>query len=287
MSLRALAKKLPFVRGFRAAFNRDLNRIAASLQPRGSLVPPKWFFRDPDSVDGSHTPDEFSAGARATLQWLIEHEGLKPTHRFLDVGCGIGRMAIPLAGHLQQGKYHGFDIEKWKIAYCRRTVGHQRPDFAFHHAEVFNKYYNPKGRFRASEYRFPWDDASFDFVLLTSVFTHMLPADMEHYLSEVARVMARGAKCVITHFLFDSKEDPYFLFGSTSDASGPWHSFSDVCRIANRDAPEHGVAYHDRFVRELYAKYGLQIVTLIPGAKRGKPTSNPNPQDIVIALKAD
>ena len=65
---------------------------------------------------------------------------------------------------------------------------------------------NPKGRFRASECRFPWDDESFDFVLLTSVFTHMLPADREHYLSEIARVMSRGAKCVITHFILDAKK---------------------------------------------------------------------------------
>jgi SAM-dependent methyltransferase len=185
-------------------------------------------------------------------------------------------MAIPLAGYLQQGTYHGFDIEKWKVAYCRRTVGHIRPDFAIHHADVFNKYYNPKGRFRASEYRFPWDDERFDFVLLTSVFTHMLPADMEHYLSEIARVLSPGAKCVITYFLSDSKNRP------------PSHSVSDVCEVHDLDFPEHGVFYLERFVMtELYEKHGLQIVTLIPGAGRGKPTSNPNPQDIVIAIKPD
>jgi hypothetical protein len=98
---------------------------------------------------------------------------------------------------------------------------------------------------------------------------------MEHYLSEVARVMSRSAKCVITYFLFDSKK------------TKAWHSFSDVCDIANLKAPELGVAYLERFVMELYGKHGLQIVTLIPGAERGKPTSNPNPQDIVIAIKPD
>ena len=86
---------------------------------------------------------------------------------------------------------------------------------------------------------------------------------------------------------FDLKEDPYFLFGSKKKVGAAWHSFSDVCKIANLDAPEHGVAYFEGFVRELYAKHGLQIVTVIPGAERGKPTSNPNPQDIVIAIKPE
>ena len=97
-----------------------------------------------------------------------------------------------------------------------------------------------------------------------------------HYLSEIARVLSPGAKCVITYFLSDSKNRP------------PSHSVSDVCEVHDLDFPEHGVFYLERFVMtELYEKHGLQIVTLIPGAGRGKPTSNPNPQDIVIAIKPD
>ena len=86
---------------------------------------------------------------------------------------------------------------------------------------------------------------------------------------------------------FQFEEDHCFLFGSKKKVNAAWHSFSDVCKIATLDAPEHGVAYFEGFVRELYAHHGLQIVTVIPGAARGKPTSNPNPQDIVIAIKPD
>jgi hypothetical protein len=89
--------------------------------------------------------------------------------------------------------------------------------------------------------------------------------------------MSRGAKCVITFYLFDA----------TKTVNAAWHSISDVCAIANPEAPEHGVAYLERYVQEQYGKRGLQIATEIPGAKRGKPTSNPNPQDIVIAIKPD
>jgi SAM-dependent methyltransferase len=266
--LRTLAGKL------RTAYERTVDTVRLALHLRDPLVPSKWMFRDPDRVDGSRTPEEFLAIGRGTVRWLIDYEGLKPTHRFLDVGCGIGRMAIPLAVYLEKGKYHGFDISKEKVAYCRRTVGQKRRDFAFHHADVFSKYYNPRGRMRASEFRFPWADESFDFVLLTSVFTHMLPADMEHYLSEIARVLSRGAKCVISYWLSDSKKGP------------PYHSVSDVCEIYDPAFPEHGVVYLERFVTELYEKHGLRIETLMPGSERQRPDSNPNSrQDIVIAIK--
>lgn len=270
MRLRTLVGQL------RTAYERPLDAARVALRLRDPLVPPKWMFRDPDRVDGSRTPEEFSAIGRDTVGWMIDYEGLKPMHSFLDVGCGIGRMAIPLAEYLQKGKYHGFDISSWKVAYCRRTVGRKRPDFAFHHADVFNKYYNSRGRTPASEYQFPWGDESFDFVLLTSVFTHMLPADMEHYLSEIARVLRPGGKCVVSYFLSDSKKGP------------PYHSVSEVCEIADVEFPEHGVIYLEGFVTELYEEHGLQIETLMPGSDRRKPDSNPNSrQDIVIAIKPD
>ncbi len=41
------------------------------------------------------------------------------------------------------------------------------------------------------------------FVLLTSVFTHMLPQDMDNYLSEVARVLKPDGRCLITYFLLN------------------------------------------------------------------------------------
>lgn len=45
------------------------------------------------------------------LQYFIELGGLKPSDRVLDVGCGIGRLAIPLTQYLDaRGGYAGLDI---------------------------------------------------------------------------------------------------------------------------------------------------------------------------------
>ena len=43
---------------------------------------------------------------------VLERHGLKPEHRVLDIGCGVGRVALPLTRYLTSGTYDGFDIVK-------------------------------------------------------------------------------------------------------------------------------------------------------------------------------
>ena len=63
----------------------------------------------------------------------------------LDVGCGIGRLARPLAGYLSiDGTYAGFDVDAAGIRWCRQRYGHF-PQFSFAHADVRNARYNPGG----------------------------------------------------------------------------------------------------------------------------------------------
>jgi len=58
---------------------------------------------------------------RLFLPHLIELGELKPTHTVLDVGCGIGRVAIPLTKFLSEGMYYGFDIVPSAITRCQKT----------------------------------------------------------------------------------------------------------------------------------------------------------------------
>jgi SAM-dependent methyltransferase len=239
------------------------------------LVPPGWMFSDPDRVDGSHDVQEFISIGESTIGWFIEYEGLAANHHVLDVGSGIGRMARPLTRHLTNGgSYDGIEIASYKVAYCRDVIGARFPNFRFHHADVFNKYYNPAGKVRASEYRFPFADNSFDFVYLVSVFTHMLPADMEHYLSEISRVLKPGGKCIASYWLTDKR------------IGNPYHFYSDVCEIYRLEEPEHGVIYLEDYVKDLYAQVGLQLRNVSHGSWIERPdSSKTHRQDVVVALK--
>src|SRR4051812_47551207 len=81
------------------------------------------------------------------LRYFIELGRLEPGHRVLDIGCGIGRMAIPLAGYLvPPGGYEGFDIVAEGIDWCRKNISARFPHFHFRSVDLFNRSYNPAGR---------------------------------------------------------------------------------------------------------------------------------------------
>ena len=146
---------------------------------------------------------DFEAVGKLLLGHFVDEGGLKLTDKVLDVGCGMGRAALPMVDFLDAkagGSYDGFDIV-WKgIEWCQKKY-RQYSNFKFIHADVYNLHYNPSGRNKSSQYRFPYPDNAFDFVLLTSVFTHMMPEDVENYLSEIARVMKPNGTCFITYFI--------------------------------------------------------------------------------------
>ena len=89
------------------------------------------------------------------------------------------------------------------IEWCQRVITPRYPNFHFRFSDIHNSFYNPRGRFRDFEYRFPYADESFDFVILSSVFTHMLSKGVAHYVSEVSRVLASGGRCFSTWFLLN------------------------------------------------------------------------------------
>jgi SAM-dependent methyltransferase len=216
------------------------------------------------------------------FRYFVDMAGLKPEDRVLDVGCGTGRMARPLTRYLKGGSYDGIDIVAPSIKWCQETYTPRYPNFHFHFFDVYNKAYNPAGNYRASEYRFPLKASSFDFVFLTSVFTHMLPDDMDNYLSEVAQVLRQGGRCLITYFLLTADS----LRLMEEKASSIDFSYAlQGCRVKNKEVPEDAVAYHEDRIRQRYRKHGLNILEPIRyGSWCGRKHAL-SYQDIVVATK--
>ena len=124
-------------------------------------LPPNWL-RDVGLGDFEKTGQDF-------LRYFIELASLQPKEVVLDIGCGPGRMTLPLIGYLREGSYFGIDVNARAIRWCRRNISSRAPGFTFYHADIFNQRYNPSGKLGASEYVFPFDDDSLDFIFLTSV----------------------------------------------------------------------------------------------------------------------
>lgn len=139
------------------------------------------------------------------LSFFKTLSNLQSKETVLDIGCGCGRMAIPLTGYLTDGSYYGFDIQKPCIDWCADNITPKYPNFHFDHVDVYNSQYNPAGKLTGSNFAFPYPDNMFDFIFLTSVFTHMVPSDVSHYLYEIKRVMKDKGRCLSTFFILTEK----------------------------------------------------------------------------------
>ena len=203
------------------------------------LVPPRRldYAGHSDFVD---TGDEF-------LAYFGQLGGLQPDHAVLDVGCGMGRMARPLAGYLDgEGSYDGFDVNRDGIGWCRRRYA-RRDNFRFQVADLYNRRYNPHGAHAATEYRFPYDDGSFDLAIATSVLTHLLESEAEHYLAEIQRVLKPGGRALVTFFLLNDESRALIREGKAALA---FLDPDDHVSVLDADLPEEAVAYDEGWVRE-------------------------------------
>lgn len=166
---------------------------------RSPLVPPHGLWFVGGEADYKATNEEF-------IKYFTDLGGLQADYHVLDVGCGIGVMASRLTSFLDaQGQYDGFDIVRIGIDWANKNIGSRFPNFRFRHADVFNKHYNAKGALDPNTFPFPYDSGVFDFVFLKSVFTHMRPQGVEHYLREIRRVLKPSGRCLVTVFLLNSE----------------------------------------------------------------------------------
>lgn len=208
--------------------------------------------------------------------------GLRPTDRVLEVGSGVGRIALPLTRIIDgQGSYDGIEIVPRGVRWSQQHITPRHPNFKFHHADIANSTYNRRGRIAAVDYRFPFADGSFDLALLTSVFTHLLPATTAHYLSEIARVLSSGGRMLATFYLLND-ESLRLVDAGRSVIQFP-HEVDGV-RVMDGDAPENAVAMSETQVEEMLESVGLSVNSVHYGSwcERPQPLSH---QDLVVAVK--
>ncbi len=227
-----------------------LDSIDSLLGRKDALTPPR---RMVAMIGGG----DFKAIGQEFLPIFTKHGGLQPGDRVLEIGSGAGRMAVALSGYLNAaGRYDGLDIVPEIVDWCREHITPRYKNFQFQVTDIQNTKYNPKGRYQAREYRFPYDDQSFDFVFLTSVFTHMLTTDMHQYLSEIRRVMKVGKRFLITFFLLNRESSQLIASKATSRS---FRHEMDGCWVKDRDVPESEVAYEEELIRKTFETYNLSI----------------------------
>ncbi len=223
---------------------------------------------------------DFEQTGRQFLGYFRELGGLQGGDRVLDIGSGIGRMAMPLTGYLDRGSYAGFDVGRGMVRWCSRTITPRWPNFEFAWAPVYNGKYNPFGNVSGAEFRFPYGDAEFDFAFATSLFTHLLPGEASHYLSETARVLKPGGSCLLTFFLLTPEAEAEIEAGrSMLDFS---HRIEGG-RTTDPAQPEEAIAFPTDEIRSLLDAAGLRIREPIHHGLWANTPDGLTLQDIVVA----
>lgn len=223
--------------------------------------------------------------AEKELGIIIKLTGMQPSWKVLDIGCGYGRLALVMTKYLnKEGSYDGIDIVPMGIKWCKENITPKYPNFNFKVAKIYNKLYNPHGKYKSSEYKFPYKSESFDLVFLISVFTHMLPEDVDNYLSQIYNVLKRKGICYATFFLLDRrrlKQKNYMTSKCSPKFKYDFGCFWGV----SKNIHETTVAYDEEYIRMLYSKHNLNIEHIYYGSWRTGQKSFVGAQDVIIASK--
>ncbi len=227
-------------------------------------------------------------GGRATarsselfVRFLQDRAALSPDSSVLDVGCGCGLTALACVGYLGAGHYTGIDVDQPSIDACRRSSRLSHAGFRFIHAEVLGDVYTG-GETPAESYRFPLPDGEFTHVIMCSVVTHLLPAEVANYFCEAARVLSPGGRLVFSTFLTD-------YGGGRGLYSFP--KDHGHYRLAHEELPRKAVAYRLSYLDETLLAAGLvRDEDPVLGSWRqdgGVPQLDPlaSTQDLVLAVR--
>jgi SAM-dependent methyltransferase len=198
---------------------------------------------------------DFRAIGAEFLTHFVRRGGLAPSDRVLDLGCGVGRMALPLTQYLAGGSYRGLDVIAPAIAWCSATITPVYPAFTFAQLDVAHPLYNPEGTIAPDAVTLPVDDASVDFVALVSVLTHLDEATLSRYAHEIARVLAPGGRCFATAFLLNRPSREGIARGTARPA------FPDIAAPvlhADPEAPLAAIAFDEDLLLGRFLEAGLK-----------------------------
>lgn len=149
---------------------------------------------------------------------LLKMEGLRPEHTLVDLGCGVGRLAVHAIPTLIGGSYIGVDISQTMLKRAKARIAQTAPNPPCNVTWM---------KQTTSQFKLP--EKSVDMMCAFSVFTHMEHEDSYRYLKDALRIVKPLGRFVFSCLpltLACSKE--IFLNSANQDLKTRWKYVRNV-----------------------------------------------------------
>src|SRR3989339_304935 len=196
---------------------------------------------------------DFLEDGQIQLQRLVKYANLNSKSNILDIGCGGGKLISALLPVIKEGTYSTFEVN--------------------------------------NEYIFPYYNNVFDIVYLNSIFTHLLPSEISHYLSEIKRVLKPGAIVLATYFIVNNESlllDNQGLSSKTLVKQGRklLNYRYDNYWARDTDANERLIGVDEEWLKKIYGQNNYEITNIVYGSWCGREeNADKTLQDIVVSRK--
>jgi len=212
-------------------------------------------------TSGREGRDAFQSALTATCGRTLDSY-----QSILDFGVGCGRIARWLEPKARGTEFHGADIDRWAVRWCRRNL----PFITC----VTNQERPP----------LPYDDNRFDLVYSHSVFTHLDSEYQDRWLRELRRVLLPGGTALLTVH-GDGAFEELIRFSRKRGITESRHwerTFERAGFFFNRDSQWAAVFpdfYQNAYQSQAHTRTAwgetMTVVDYLPGGMRGT-------QDMVI-----
>lgn len=231
------------------------------MRSRLPQVPKSLIFMDTD----------FKSGVQLGTKMVgrMKSLGMSLEGRFLDFGCGWGRVAYGLSESGFGGEYDGVDILQNRIEWLRANVTPQSENMRFHLSDSSNARYKKEGSPEKFKLNRVTLDRRYENIFLGSVFTHMWQDDIDHYMSELSDVLTDDGTLVFTCFMIDPPAQQFLSKGRGKFRMPIVHN--EVCRYESEDDPLYAISYSRDYFEGLLDRNGLTVIGIMHGTWSGRP----------------